>query len=176
MGGVPAEKFRVFFFLYFALCREQTPTTRGSIYMPDRSARAAEHSGNKTKKRVAVQGRVRRGRWKRGRVWQRSNKLTRSASAFDVDGGSLLKNQSICSGGGWGGYQRRGKNEKVRKWGEEVRTRDMAPSYKDPTAQESHCLPLDWQNKSMHLRRVGKEGRGGEKKYITQKWQEWDLV
>lgn len=35
------------------------------------------------------------------------------------------------------------KNEKVRKWGEEVRTRDMAPSYKDPTVQESHCLPLD---------------------------------
>lgn len=36
-----------------------------------------------------------------------------------------------------------GKNEKVRKWGEEVRTRDMAPSYKDPTVQESHYLPLD---------------------------------
>lgn len=36
-----------------------------------------------------------------------------------------------------------GKNEKVRKWGEEVRTRDMAPSYKDPTVQESHSLPLD---------------------------------
>lgn len=36
-----------------------------------------------------------------------------------------------------------GENEKVRKWGEEVRTRGMAPSYKDPTVQESHCLPLD---------------------------------
>lgn len=87
--------------------------------------------------------------------------MTRSASAFDVDGSSLLKNQSICSGVGGRGYQRRGKNEKVRKWGEEVRTRDMAPSYKDPTVQESHCLPLDWQNKSVHLRRVGKEGGGG---------------
>lgn len=49
--------------------------------------------------------------------------------------------------------------KKVRKWGEEVRTRDVTPSYKDPTVQESHCLPLDWQNKSMHLRGVGKEGR-----------------
>lgn len=60
--------------------------------------------------------------------------------------------------GGESGYQR-GKNEKVRKWGEEVRTRDVTPSYKDPTVQESHCLPLDWQNKSMHLRGVREEGR-----------------
>lgn len=56
--------------------------------------------------------------------------------------GLSLKNQSICSE-----RERErismGKNEKVRKWGEEVRTRDMAPSYKDPTVQESHCLPLD---------------------------------
>lgn len=64
-----------------------------------------------------------------------------------------------------------GENEKVRKWGEEVRTRDMAPSYKDPTVQESHCLPLDWQNKSINVSGVGKEPRK-----ITQKWHEWDLV
>lgn len=73
--------------------------------------------------------------------------------------GLSLKNQSICSEGERERISEGGKNEKVRKWGEEVRTRDMAPSYKDPTVQESHCLPLDWQNKSMHLRGVGKEGR-----------------
>lgn len=47
-GGVPAE----FLLFFFVLCREQTPTTHGSIYMPDRSARAAEHSGKKKKKKT----------------------------------------------------------------------------------------------------------------------------
>lgn len=64
-------------------------------------------------------------------------------------------------------------DEKVRKWRwEEVRTRDMAPSYKDPTVQESQRRPLHWQNKSTHRRRrkrrkrgvenEGKRGGGGE--------------
>lgn len=72
-------------------------------------------------------------------------------------------------------------DEKVRKWRwEEVRTRDMAPSYKDPTVQESQRRPLHWQNKSTHRRGGGgKEGRRRrerEKGGITQKWQEWDLA
>lgn len=57
--------------------------------------------------------------------------------------GLSLKNQSICSERERERISMGEKNEKVRKWGEEVRTRDMAPSYKDPTVQESHCLPLD---------------------------------
>lgn len=54
-----------------------------------------------------------------------------------------------------------GGDEKVRKWGEEVRTRDTAPSYKEPTVPESHSLSLDWQNKSMHVseEKVRAEGK-----------------
>lgn len=45
--------------------------------------------------------------------------------------------------------------------GGEVRTRDIAPSYKDPTVLESHCLPLDrapGKNKSTYWRAVRKGG------------------
>lgn len=76
--------------------------------------------------------------------------------------GLSLKNQSICLEGGNGGYQR-AKNEKVRKWGEEVRTRDMAPGYKDPTVQESQCLPLDWQTKACILEEEEKRGEKSHK-------------
>lgn len=61
-----------------------------------------------------------------------------------------------------------GGNEKVRKWGEEVRTRDMAPSYKEPTVQESHSLPLDWQNKRMYVRE--RKVRGREKNGWSRIW------
>lgn len=66
-------------------------------------------------------------------------------------------------GGGVGVYLKWALgDEKVRKWRwEEVRTRDMAPSYKDPTVQESQRRPLNWQNKSTHRRGGGKEGSGG---------------
>lgn len=50
-----------------------------------------------------------------------------------------------------------------------MRTRDMAPSYKEPTVQESHSLPLDRQNKRMYVRE--RKVRGREKK-----WLEQDLV
>lgn len=51
----------------------------------------------------------------------------------------------------------------MRKWGEEGRTRDKAPSYKKPTVSESHSLSLDWQNKSTHVsgeKVRGREGNG----------------
>lgn len=65
--------------------------------------------------------------------------------------------------GGGGGYLKWVLgDEKVRKWRwEEVRTRDMAPSYKDPTVQESQHRPLHWQNKSTHRRRRRRK-RGAE--------------
>lgn len=58
----------------------ETPTTHGSICMLDRTAWAIEHSG----KMAVVQGGSTEASAE-GRVWERSNKLTRSASVFDVD-------------------------------------------------------------------------------------------
>lgn len=46
-----------------------------------------------------------------------------------------------------------------------MRTRDTAPSYKEPTVPESHSLSLDWQNKSMHVSQEKVRGR-------EKKWQE----
>lgn len=67
--------------------------------------------------------------------------------------------------------------------GREVRTRDMAPSYKDPTVQESQPKPTAALAKQKHTlerrrKRGEEEGKSarGRKKKITQKWQEWDLA
>lgn len=58
--------------------------------------------------------------------------------------------------------------EKIERWGSVgergARTRGMAPIYKDPTVQESHCLPMDWvlsKTKACIWEKSGK--KGGEK-------------
>lgn len=95
-----------------------------------------------------------------GRLGEKEQQIDPLSISLWCGLGPLLKTSPYVQKGKKRGYQW-GKNEKVRKWGEEVRTRDMAPSYKDPTVQESHCLPLDWVlGKTKACIWEKKEGRG----------------